>query len=139
MIGAVLARVRMPVRKVMLDYPRRRRLLSGLLIAGVVVARAPLAYAAHVDPAPLPDSVVERLTRSHDPQAPTSAAVITLRQHLDELSDIAHRSDTAQAAGRKMAGTVASPEAQRMQFAGKRGELEVVHQQLRAEFAQTRS
>lgn len=95
------------------------------------------AFAEHLDPAPIPDEVVQKIISRHAPSALPSSGE-ALGRHLDELSEIADTLPTQQGLAHSVAMLDSTSDSKRMLVAGKRVELATLRRQIKDEFAQTR-
>lgn len=111
----------------------RRTLM--VVITGLFSASS--AFAEHLDPAPIPDDVVQKIVSRHMSSALPSSGEV-LGKHLDELSEIAGAIPSQQGLADSAAAVDSNSDSKRMLVAGKRIELATLRRQIKDEFAQTR-
>ncbi|MDD5760259.1 MAG: transglutaminase-like domain-containing protein, partial [Desulfobulbaceae bacterium] len=107
-----------------------RRWLSIFFIFLVLSVITSTASAGHLDPAPLPDEVINRIAGQN--QQPDNPLVLSLRHHLDEATDLLKSFDENSPADESALAS------RRMLLHAKGNELSIVRKELRARFAATR-
>ncbi|KAF0218591.1 MAG: hypothetical protein FD174_2684 [Geobacteraceae bacterium] len=109
---------------------------GGILICSVVAAlnfSAATTFAAHRDPAPIPDEVVERLANNR--QGGDDPLALALGRHLDEATELLRQMEDEDNRPVSSDSVVAT---KRMLLAAKGNELTTLRSEIRAKLAETR-